>query len=122
MAEAKLILVVDYDYDIREALQEALEDAGYKVAVAVNGRAALELMETGPMPALILLDLMMPVMNGEEFIQIQQEDPTLAHIPVVILTANGRIKEKATSLRTAGYMHKPFTLEDLLAIARQFAG
>jgi CheY-like chemotaxis protein len=118
----KLILVVDDDEDIRDAVQQVLEEAGYQVAVAINGREALELLQTGPTPALVLLDLMMPVMSGEEFIQRQRQDPTLAQIPVVILTADGRIKEKAASLRASGYVRKPVTLDGLLSIARQYAG
>ena len=115
------ILVVDDDDDIRDAVQQVLAAEEYEVAVAANGQQALEFLQSGRMPALILLDLMMPVMSGEQFVQRQRQDPTLAQIPVVILTADGRIKEKAASIHAAGYVRKPFTLKDLLAITRQFA-
>lgn len=120
MMAAKLILVVDDDEDIRDAVQQALEEEGYAVAVAANGKQALELLQGGVSPALILLDLMMPVMNGYEFVEKQGQDPPLAQIPVVILTADGSI-DKAASIRIAGYVRKPIKLERLLAIARQYA-
>jgi two-component system chemotaxis response regulator CheY len=122
MTGAKLILVVDDDADIRDAIREALEMEGYQVTVAVNGQQALNFLQSGPMPALILLDLMMPVMSGEQFVEKQRQDSALAQIPVVILSADGRIREKAASIHAAGYIHKPVTLDGLLAIARQYAG
>jgi CheY-like chemotaxis protein len=122
MTGAKLILVVDDDDDIRDAVRDALEAEGYDVAVAANGKEALEQLQTDPTPALILLDLMMPVMSGEEFVQRQRQDPRLAQIPVVIVTADGRIHEKAAAIQAAGYVRKPVTLEGLLGIARQFVG
>jgi CheY-like chemotaxis protein len=69
-----------------------------------------------------LLDLMMPVMSGEEFVQRQRQDPRLEPIPVVIVTADGRINEKAAAIRAAGYVRKPVTLDGLLGVARQFVG
>jgi CheY-like chemotaxis protein len=122
MAGAKLILVVDDDEDTRDAIRQVLEAEGYKVAIAANGQQALELLRSGSIPALIMLDLMMPVMSGEEFVDKQRRDPTLARIPVVILTAGGTIADKAASIHAAGYVRKPFTLEGLIAIARRFAG
>jgi CheY-like chemotaxis protein len=123
MAGAKLILVVDDDEDTRDAIRQALEAEGYEVAVAANGQQALELLRSGSIPALIMLDLMMPVMSGEEFAEKQRRDPTLARIPVVILTAGGgRNEDKAASIQAVGYVRKPFTLEGLIAIARRFAG
>jgi CheY-like chemotaxis protein len=121
MTATKLILVVDDDEDVRDTIREALEVQGYEVAIAANGQQALEVLQSGPMPALILLDLMMPVMSGQQFLEKQRQDATLAKVPVVILTADGRIKEKAASVHATGYVRKPVTLDGLLAIARQFA-
>jgi CheY-like chemotaxis protein len=122
MSASKLVLIVDDDEDIRDAIRQALEDEGYEVADAANGREALELLQTGPIPALILLDLMMPVMTGEQFLLEQRQRPALAQIPVVVLSANDRIKEKAELFHAAGYLRKPVTLDVLLGVARQFAG
>ena len=83
------ILIVDDDHDVRRALTELLEEEGYSVAGAANGRAALELMRSGVRPSLILLDLMMPGMNGWDFRSVQMRDPELRAVPVVIVTASG---------------------------------
>lgn len=81
------ILLVEDDRDSREALAFVLEDAGHTVASAGNGREALELLDGGEKPDLILLDLMMPVMNGWEFLGERKRRPTVASIPVMVLTA-----------------------------------
>src|SRR5436190_21383655 len=98
MTEGKLILVVDDDEDVRDAVREALEAQRYEVAVAANGQQALDMLRSGPRPSLIFLDLMMPVMSGEGFVEKQRQDPALAQIPVVILSADREIKEKAVLL------------------------
>src|ERR1700758_817248 len=86
------ILLVDDDIPSTEALKEMLEGAGYDVVCAENGREALaRLHETGPI-CVILLDIMMPGMNGFEFREAQLKDPTLASIPVVVVTADGRAR------------------------------
>jgi CheY-like chemotaxis protein len=81
------ILLVEDDRDSREALAFVLEDAGHTVASAGNGREALELLDDDEKPDLILLDLMMPVMNGWEFLGERKRRPVLASIPVMVLTA-----------------------------------
>src|SRR6476646_6367807 len=80
----KPILIVDDDKDVRSALAELLEGEGYAVAGAHNGHEALQLMRAGLHPAVILLDLMMPVMDGWDFRSEQQRDPAFAGVPVVI--------------------------------------
>lgn len=113
--EKKLILIVDDDLDVREALSAALEDAGYSVLCAANGAAALEILCLAPREAgLVLLDLMMPVMDGWEFRRRQLEDPLLREIPVLILTAGGQVEKKAQNLAVAGWLRKPFELRELL--------
>ena len=91
------ILIVDDDNDVRRALTELLEEEGYSVAGAANGRVALELMRAGIRPSLILLDLMMPGMNGWDFRTAQMRDPELSAVPVVVVTASGFSHE---SIRT----------------------
>lgn len=80
------VLVVEDDQDIRESLQAVLEDAGYATEAAANGRDALERIAEHR-PSVIILDLMMPVMNGYEFLARATTDPTLAGIPIIIATA-----------------------------------
>jgi len=81
MAHSAPVLVVEDDRDVRESLVAVLEDAGYRVMSAADGRAALDLLRAGPRPAVILLDLMMPVMDGFEFRAEQVRDPSLADVP-----------------------------------------
>src|SRR3954462_7421991 len=84
------ILVVDDDPDIRDSLREVLEDEGYSVACVGNGREALEYLHRGPRPRVILLDLMMPVMDGWQFRREQKRDPAIADIPLIVITATGK--------------------------------
>jgi two-component system, chemotaxis family, chemotaxis protein CheY len=115
-----LILVVDDDSDILEALSEILEGEGYRVERARNGQEALEKLD-GERPALILLDLMMPVMDGWEFAaRLRQRDGD-RDIPVVVLSADRQVGPKAKELQAAGYLAKPFELADLLSVVNRFA-
>src|SRR5678816_1869583 len=75
------VLVVEDDEDVREVLRETLEDAGYPVICAKDGREGLELLRAEPRPCLVLLDLMMPVLSGWQFRAQQQQDPRLARSP-----------------------------------------
>jgi DNA-binding response OmpR family regulator len=111
------ILLIEDDRDVREAIAEVLEQEGYAVAVAKNGMDALELLgvEARPLPAVILLDLMMPVMDGWQFSALQQKNARWASIPVVILSADSHVGEKAESLHAAAYLRKPIDLDQLLA-------
>jgi CheY-like chemotaxis protein len=81
------VLVVEDDKDVRTVLSEVLDDEGYVVVAKTNGREALTHLQQHPLPFLILLDLMMPVMNGAEFRAEQVQDPRLNMIPIVVLTA-----------------------------------
>jgi CheY-like chemotaxis protein len=119
----KCILIVDDDVDIRETIRDVLEDEGYRVIVASDGANALGLLRRGVVPRLILLDLMMPVMNGWEFREELQRDPALSAIPIVVLTGDGSAAAKAEALHAASYVRKPVDLEPLLAcIARLCSG
>jgi CheY-like chemotaxis protein len=105
------ILIVDDDADIRDSLGSLLEGEGYAVACAANGREALDRLRAGLLPCLILLDLMMPVMDGLAFIAQQTADPTLAGIPVVVITAAGQTK---TASLPRPVLSKPIQIETLL--------
>ena len=124
MAEKKLVLVVDDDADIRRILREVLEDEGYAVATAGDGREALDQLRALPAPpSLILLDLMMPVMDGWQFRDVQAKDAALGGIPVIVLSADAAVQTKASSLGVAGHLKKPVQLEALLqAIQTHCAG
>jgi CheY-like chemotaxis protein len=110
------VLLVEDDDDIRLALVEALRDEGIAVRAAANGADALQELGQGSPPCLIVLDLMMPVMDGWEFRDKQLEDPSLAAIPVVVLTADGNAKAKAQKMNAALGMAKPVRLDDLIQV------
>nr|WP_246357267.1 response regulator [Pyxidicoccus fallax] len=106
-------MVVDDDPDIREAVQDILSFEGYSVVQADNGREALELLNRQPpvRPCIILLDLMMPVMDGEEFVGHLQKQAELAALPVILVTASGR----GTFPGIKAIIKKPFEMDELLA-------
>jgi two-component system, chemotaxis family, chemotaxis protein CheY len=107
------VLVVEDERLIREVLSELLRDAGYEVAHAENGCVALALLETRPVDV-ILLDLMMPVMDGFAFRARQLEHPGLAHIPVIVLSASFDVAAQLGLLSPASYMCKPFDVSVVL--------
>jgi CheY-like chemotaxis protein len=110
----KQILLVDDDRDVIDALRVVLSEEGYDVATASNGyEALLYLKSHSPLPSLILLDVMMPVMDGYEFRIEQQRDPAIARIPVVVVTA-GSIGERVAEMGVTGLLRKPFDLDRLL--------
>ncbi len=114
------VLVVEDDRNLRESICAVLEDAGYASRPAENGEVALE-HARAERPCVILLDLMMPIMNGWEFRSEQLRDPDLASIPVVIMTADGRAAEKARTLH-ADYLKKPILLNALLELVNDYCG
>ncbi len=106
------ILVVDDDADIRDALEQVLLSAGNRVSTAKNGKDALDLIQT-IRPDVILLDLMMPVMDGFRFREAQKQDRALADIPVVIISAVAA--QNAAALGdVAACLAKPFSIDVLL--------
>jgi DNA-binding response OmpR family regulator len=107
------VLVVDDETDIREAVAELLADEGYQVLDAADGEEALRKARAFH-PDVVLLDLMMPGMNGWEFCAQRKGDPELASIPVIVLSALGRVQ----GIDAAGYLQKPFELADLLTAVR----
>jgi CheY-like chemotaxis protein len=119
---APRVLVVEDDGLIRESLLEVLADQGYQVTGAGNGREALTALATVPRPDVILLDLMMPVMDGRSFRDEQLRDPDLAGIPVVVLSAASDVLRVAADMGAAGVLRKPVTLGALLAELRRHAG
>lgn len=109
------VLVVEDDADIREALIDALMLNGCEATGAANGALALEhLAKTDPLPCLILLDLMMPVMDGEMFREVQLATPRIAHIPVVVISAYRDAERSGERLRAAAFLRKPPKMEDVM--------
>jgi CheY-like chemotaxis protein len=111
---SRQVLVVDDDRMLREVLIGALEDEGYTVRAARNGREALALLEHWQ-PDLILLDLMMPEMDGWTFRSRQLQLPDWADIPVIVLSAGPNLRYGVDSLRSTAIFPKPFDLDLLLA-------
>jgi len=110
------ILLVDDNEEIRSAVSELLEDEGYRVATAVNGKEALDVLKRGPLPRLILLDLMMPVMDGWQFLAVRRADPALSRIPVVILSAFAHSADRVAGV--TAILSKPLDPDLLLKLVR----
>jgi CheY-like chemotaxis protein len=113
------ILIIEDDPDITDSLRDALEGEGYSVATAHNGRDGIHsLQRQGRHPCMVLLDLMMPVMNGWQFLEAKGKEEGLAPIPVVVVSAYA---DKAASVRseTAGFVAKPIDLTQLLEVVHR---
>jgi two-component system, chemotaxis family, chemotaxis protein CheY len=118
-AERREVLVVDDDEDIRLALSDVLQDEGYRVTCASNGAEALAYLRSGHIPSVMLLDLMMPVMDGWELRRQQMRDEVLAAVPVIVVTASGLCKPTLRDLEVADCLEKPLDLDVLLgAVSR----
>lgn len=111
------ILLVEDEPDIREALTELLEMEGYSTVASANGQEALEQLHRMKPPCLILLDVMMPVMDGYAFMAHLRDEQPLADIPVVVTSASHHPPAGARA-----YMAKPFDMARLLAVVKQFCG
>ena len=114
MVSSGYILIVEDDDDIREALTQILQLEGYAVREAANGSEALDISAQHPVPSLILLDLMMPVMDGWQFRTEQLKDPALSKVPVVVISADASVHEKVAMFGAATVLPKPISLDRLL--------
>jgi CheY-like chemotaxis protein len=123
MTSTPTVLVVEDDRDIREIVIETLTDEGYRTVGATNGSDALEQLRRGqPLPTVILLDIMMPVMDGRSFRSAQLADPLLAAIPIVVMTADANVAAISAELRANFHLKKPVSIEQLFAAVRRFCG
>jgi CheY-like chemotaxis protein len=112
------ILVVDDDVDIREVMAEILEDDGHRVLTAANGKEALDLLRSGRRPALIFLDMMMPVLSGPELLELMQRDQNLADLPVVVVSAFADGGEAPGVKR---FVQKPVSADTLRDLVAEYA-
>jgi serine/threonine-protein kinase len=115
------VLIVDDEPATRQAMALALEAEGYRVTEAANGREALDALRCEPRPCLILLDLMMPVMDGWQFLRERMADPALAAIPVIVVSAASDDEARSVARGAAHYLHKPVTMDQLRATVRESA-
>jgi CheY-like chemotaxis protein len=115
-----LVLVVDDDPDILDAICDILEAEGYRVSRARHGLEALDRVDE-ERPSIILLDLMMPVMDGLAFSQALQQRRVEHRIPIVVISADGN-PQKAAAVGAQGYLAKPFDIDALLAQVAQMVG
>jgi CheY-like chemotaxis protein len=111
------ILVVEDDEALREGLADALLLEGYRVESAENGQTALHILKAGLRPCLILLDLMMPVMDGWTFRKELMKDPALADIPVVVMTAASAAAARGVATHTT--LWKPLQMETVVNVIQQ---
>lgn len=115
-----LVMVVDDDLDVRESIRDALAMMGCRVSMAANGKEALEFLETFERPSLILLDMMMPVMNGWQFLECMKARPVFAEVPVVVLSAQSTLARVADRLGVSRCVLKPISFADLEEIALRY--
>jgi len=116
---SKNILLIEDEVDIRTILKDALELEGYRVYTASNGKEGMEILPQMPAPGLILLDLMMPVMNGWEFADAFETYGAYADIPIVTLSA---FSDPEKRIRANGAIKKPVDLDLLFALVRKHCG
>jgi CheY-like chemotaxis protein len=116
-AQCNNILIVEDDKGIRELLQIALEVEGYKVFTASNGKEGIEELLRMPRPCLILLDLMMPVMDGWGFVDALESDLWFATIPVIVVTA---FRDKSKTIKAKEIIEKPLDLNALCKTIRHY--
>jgi CheY-like chemotaxis protein len=113
------VLIVEDDADLREMMAQLLTLEGYQIETVANGREALDYLNEAPRPDVILLDLMMPIMDGWEFRKRQQNDPALADVPVIVLTALDQAQARASDLKDVDFLKKPLDFDRLLELVRR---
>jgi CheY-like chemotaxis protein len=114
------VLVVEDEPDIREVMVAILESEGYVARAAAHGAEALAHLRAGLTPCIILLDLMMPVMDGWTFCQERDKDPALATIPIIVVSAVARKDPKNAGLRAVDHLPKPLDVATLLSAVQRY--
>jgi len=113
------ILIVDDEFGLADLIAELLTEAGYEVAIAINGLLALRILEE-KRPDLVLADVMMPILDGTELLRRIKADPRLADIPVVMMTSLPEALPRDEPPLYAEALHKPFSAERLFSTVRRF--
>jgi CheY-like chemotaxis protein len=116
------ILIVEDDADLRDTLAEVLRLRGYQVVAKPNGREAMVHLQAHALPCLILLDLMMPIMDGWDFRRALMSDPALRNIPTILLSGADDLQREGLGLRAVAYLRKPVSLADVLSTIERCAG
>lgn len=117
----KPVLLIEDDLDIREALTELLRFEGYAVETAENGKEALEYLRSqSELPGLILLDMMMPIMDGSQFRREQKADKRLADIPTIVMSADNRVPSQYPEIEPTGHLRKPINIEQLFETVKRY--
>lgn len=114
------VLLVEDNEDVRAAIAMLLRVEGTGVVEASDGAEALDQLHKGPAPCLILLDLMMPKTDGWQFRKAQVHDPTIANIPVVLLSGAGNLSNAADELGARAYLKKPVDVDELLHVVWRY--
>lgn len=109
----RTLLIVDDDEDIVDTVRMVLSRRGWQVEAAPDGAVGLERLRGGLHPEVVLLDLMMPGINGWQFCEELRREPALSQIPVVVISGAGDVGEKARSIGAVGHLRKPFELSEL---------
>ena len=113
------VLLVEDDWNVREALAAVLEDSGHEVEVASDGAEGLQLLRAGLRPCVILLDLMMPVMDGFAFRREQRADPALVDIPVIVVSCAVTTMDEVRDMQAAALLPKPIDFDRMLAVVAE---
>ena len=116
------ILVIDDEEELRQTMLELLLEIGFEAEAVANGQLALERLQSGPVPWLVLLDLRMPVMDGRAFRFEQRRCAALSAIPVVLVTGDREIEQHALALGVDDYLRKPVCVGELTELLRRLAG
>lgn len=115
--KCRTILIVEDDEDIRSVMVDLLESEGYTTKAASNGREALDVLDSMAKPCLVLLDMMMPIMNGRQFLDTIMSDALLAPIPVLIVSA---VADKTNTEGSIGFLKKPIDIDVVLNVVSQY--
>lgn len=119
---ATRLLIVEDERHIIESLSFVLEREGFEVAAALDGEAAIQRLRTDP-PDILILDVMLPRMNGLEVLKFARADPALRALPVIVLTAKGQVQDRqmAEEIGVDAFMTKPFSNRDVIEAVRALA-
>ncbi len=118
---ATTVAIIEDDADIRGMLTQVLELEGHQVRAFASAESALVQLRAGMRPALLLLDMTMPGMSGWTFLREQRNDPALAHLPVVAISGDGRLRSGEETIDAALFIKKPIDLDHLLEVVARFA-